>query len=149
MKDSLYKPESLNYDLVFSGTKFFWDEIDGSFKSIGDINLPYFGNSIVKRPYKAYIEFGYGDGGDYINIVLENKMKEWLYIKVKKGQMGIVSSVPDIYAYLVGLPDASRNVRNGRLLIFELMPASSTMKDDYMLRMDDFYERFKSKLQTK
>jgi hypothetical protein len=149
LKDSIYIPTSLPYNLILSGTKFYWDAIDASFKSVGQINLPYFGQNIVKRPYDAYVELGYGENGDFINIVFENKMKEWLYIKIKKGQMGIASSIPDIYGYLAGLPDASKNIRNGRTLLFELLPADNSMKDDFMLRMDDFSERFKSKLQQK
>jgi hypothetical protein len=146
MRDSLYKPESMPYNLILSGTKFFWDAQDVSFKSVGTINLPFFGSDIVKRPYTAYVEIGFGGSSDYINILLTNKTKQWLYIRIRKGQMGITSSLPDIFQYLVGLPDMERTTRNGRSLIFELLPADMVLKEDFISKMESFKERFKSQL---
>lgn len=149
IKDSIYKPSSLNYNLILNGTKFFWDQDEASFKSVSAINLPFFGNQVVKRPYTAYVELGYGGMSDFVNILLKSKSGQWLFIRFKKGQMGVVSSVPDIFQYVVGLPDVERVVRDGKNIIFELLPADGLLKEDFEIKMEDFKERFKSQLEQK
>lgn len=148
-KDSLSFAKSIEHNIIFSGTKFYWDAVESSFKSVGEVTVPYFGENLVKKTYKAYIEIGYGENLDFINIILETKSKKWLYIRIKNGQMGISSSVTDIYNYVSTLPEYMKVVKDGRNTLFELAPASIIMKEDFMMRMEDFQERFKSKLEPK
>ncbi len=151
MKDSLFKPSSMPYDIVLNGTNFLWDNEEASFKSISPINLPYFGNNIVKRPYTAYVEMAYGGTTDFINILLISKNNDWLYLKFKNRQIGIASSVPGIFEYLVGLPESERETRDNKskMIILDLLPASLSLKIDFEQRMEDFKERYKTELGIK
>ena len=76
-------------------------------------------------------------------IYLENKSGGWLYFKIKRGQMGITSSVPDIYNTISMLKDGDRVYREGKIPVFEFMPADISMRDNFVARMEDFKERFK------
>lgn len=131
-----------------TGSKFYWDDQDASFKSIDKINLVFFGPEILKRQYNAYIELGYGAAGDFVNVYLQNKNDAWLYFKIKKGQMGIASSVPEIYNTITLLRDADKTYRIGKDVVFQFMPADLGMKDNFVVRMEDFKERFKTQIQS-
>jgi hypothetical protein len=146
MQDSMFIPRSLDYNLVITGTRFFWDVQDASFKSVEKVSLAIFGGDIIKRQYDAYIEMGYSGETDFVNIYLQNKGGGWLYIKFKRGQMGIASSVPDVYNTLVTLKDADRVYYEGKNPVFEFMPADLSMRDNFVARMEDFKERFKAEI---
>ncbi len=144
--DSMFIPASFDYNLLISGSKFYWDAQDASFKSAQKITLGIFGADIVKRKYNAYIELGYAYESDFVNIYLENKTGGWIYFKIKRGQMGIASSVPDVYNTISILKDSERTYRENKSTVFEFMPADLSMRDNFVARMEDFKERFKDKL---
>lgn len=146
MTDSMFIPTTMDYNMLINGSKFYWDDQDGSFKSVEKVSLAFFGKEIIKRQYNAYIELGYAYESDFVNIYLENKTGDWLYFKIKRGQMGIASSVTDIYNTIVLLKDYDRMYREGKNVLFEFMPADLGMRDNFVMRMEDFKERFKSKL---
>jgi hypothetical protein len=146
MNDSLFIPRSFDYNLVITGTRFFWDAQDASFKSVEKISLAIFGGDIIKRQYDAYIEMGYSGETDFVNIYLQNKGGGWLYMKFRRGQMGIASSVADVYNTLVILKDIDRIHYEGKDPVFEFMPADLSMRDNFVIRMEDFKERFKTNL---
>lgn len=68
-------------------------------------------------------------------------MAGWIYFKIKRGQMGIASSVTDVYNTLVLLKDYERMQRDGKNVIFEFMSADLSMRDNFVARMEDFKER--------
>jgi len=142
----MFIPASFDYNLLISGSKFYWDAQDASFKSAQKITLGIFGADIVKRQYNAYIELGYAYESDFVNIYLENKTGGWIYFKIKRGQMGIASSVPDVYNTISILKDSERTYRENKSTVFEFMPADLSMRDNFVARMEDFKERFKDKL---
>lgn len=144
--DSFFIPKSFDYNLLLSGTQFFWDAQDASFKSVGNVSLAIFGNDIIKRTYNAYVEIGYAYESDFVNIYLESKSGNWLFMKVKKGQMGIASSAPEVMNTLAALKSSDKVFRENKLTIFEFMPADLMMRDNFVIRMEDFKERFKSKI---
>lgn len=141
--DSLFVPKSFDYNMLLSGSKFYWDSQDASFKSAQKVSLAFFGPDIIKRQYDAYIELGYAYESDFVNIYLEAKNGTWLFFKIKKGQMGIASSVPDIYNTISILKESERTYREGKITVFEIMPADLGMRDNFVVRMEDFKERFK------
>ncbi|MFN8284703.1 MAG: hypothetical protein U0U67_15880 [Chitinophagales bacterium] len=147
--DSMFIPKSLDYNFVTTGSKFYWDAQDASFKSSDKISLAIFGGEIVKRVYDAYIEIGYAYESDFVNIYLQNKSGGWLYLKLKKGQLGIASSVPDVVNAMTVLRDADRVYRENKVPVFEFMPADASMRDNFVTRMEDFTERFKDKIKNK
>lgn len=59
--------------MLLSGSKFYWDEQDATFKSVEKVSLAFFGQDIIKRQYDAYIEIGYAYESDFVNIYLQNK----------------------------------------------------------------------------
>lgn len=144
--DSMFIPKSFDFNFLLSGTKFYWDAQDASFKCSQKVNLALFGNDIIKRQYDAYIELGYAYESDFINVYLQNKNGGWLFFKIKKGQMGIASSVPDVYNTISILSDGERSYRENKETIFQFMPADLSMRDNFVVRMEDFNERFKDKL---
>lgn len=146
MKDSLFIPRSFDYNMLLTGTKFYWDAQDASFKSVERVSVAFFGSQVVKRQYDAYIELGYAYESDFINIYLQNKSGGWLFIKIKRGQMGVAASVPEVYNIITTLSDAERVVHEGRNTIFEFMPADLGLRDNFVARMEDFKERFKTRL---
>lgn len=143
--DSMFIPQSLDYNMLMTGSKFYWDAQDASFKSAEKINLAFFGPDVIKRQYDAYIELGYGYEGDFVNVYLQNKSGAWIFFKIKKGQMGIASSVPEVYNTITLLRDADRSYRVGKEVVFQFMPADLGMRDNFVVRMEDFMERFKGK----
>jgi hypothetical protein len=143
MTDSMFIPRSMDYNMVITGTHFFWDAQDASFKSVDKVSLAIFGNDIIKRQYDAYIELGYSGETDFVNIYLENKSGGWLYLIFRRGQMGIVSSVPDVYNTLLVLKDEQRTYYENKEPLFEFMPADPSMRDNFVARIEDFKERFK------
>jgi hypothetical protein len=144
--DSVFIPQSMEYNMMMTGTKFYWDAQDASFKCAEKINLTFFGPDVIKRSYDAYIELGYGGyNGDFVNIYLQNKTGGWIFFKIKKGQMGIASSVPEIYNTITLLRDADKTYRIGKEVVFQFMPADMGMRDNFVVRMEDFMERFKDK----
>lgn len=146
INDSMFIPRSMDYNLVITGTRFFWDAQDASFKSVERVSLAIFGGDIIKRQYDAYVEMGYSGETDFVNIYLQNKGGGWLYMKFRRGQMGIASSVPDVYNTLVTLKDADRIYYEGKDPVFEYMPADLSMRDNFVIRVEDFKERFKEAL---
>jgi hypothetical protein len=146
MSDSMFIPASFNYNLLLSGSKFYWDPQDASFKSVEKVSIALFGSQIIKRQYNAYIELGYAYESDFINIYFQNKSGGWLFIKIKRGQMGIASSIPEIYNSITTLKDAERVYREGKNPVFEFMPADLGLRDNFVARMEDFKERFKNRL---
>ena len=143
MSDSMFIPKSIEYNMILSGSKFYWDAQDASFKSVEKVSLAFFGPDVIKRQYDAYIELGYAYESDFVNIYLQNKSGNWIYFKIKRGQMGIASSVPDVYNTIITLKDAERTYREGKNVVFEFMPADLGMRDNFIARMEDFKERFK------
>lgn len=143
LSDSMYIPSSLNYNMLLSGSKFYWDAQDATFKSVEKVSLAFFGNEIIKRQYDAYIEIGYAYENDFINIYLQGKTGNWIYFKIKRGQMGIASSVPGVFNTITLLKDADKIYREGKNVVFEFMPADAAMRDNFVVRMEDFKERFK------
>ena len=143
--DSMFIPNSLDYNMLLTGTKFYWDAQDASFKSAEKITLAFFGPDIIKRQYDAYIELGYAYESDFVNIYLQNKSGGWIFIKIKRGQMGIASSIPDVYNTISILRPSDRTYREGKEVSFEFMPADLGMRDNFVARMEDFMERFKGK----
>jgi hypothetical protein len=143
MSDSLFIPASLEYNFLLTGSKFYWDAQDASFKCAQKVSLAFFGTDIIKRNYNAYIELGYGYETDFINIYLQYKSGGWLFFKIKKGQMGIASSVPDIYNTITLLKSSERTYKGSKTSSFEFMPADLSMRDNFVTRMEDFKERFK------
>ncbi|MEZ5026340.1 MAG: hypothetical protein R2739_07145 [Chitinophagales bacterium] len=141
--DSMFIPKSMDYNMLLSGSKFYWDNQDATFKSVETVSLAFFGSTIIKRSYDAYIELGYAYGSDFINIYLQGSSGNWLFIKIKSGQMGIASSVPDVQNTILLLKDSERLYREGKQIIFELMPADLSMRDNFVLRMEDFKARYK------
>lgn len=141
--DSLFVPKSLDYSMLLSGSKFYWDAQDASFKSAQKVSLAFFGSDVVKRQYDAYIELGYAYESDFVNIYLQAKNGGWIYLKIKKGQMGIASSVPDIYNTISILKESERTYKEGKSVVFEFMPADLSLRDNFVVRMEDFKERFK------
>ena len=61
-QDSMFIPKSMDYNMLLSGSKFYWDAQDASFKSAERITLAFFGPDVIKRQYDAYIELGYARG---------------------------------------------------------------------------------------
>lgn len=143
--DSMYIPKSMDYNMLLSGTKFYWDDQDASFKSIGRISLAFFGADVVKRQFDAYIELGYAYDGDFINVYLQNSSKQWIYLRIKKGQMGITSSVAEVINNITLLKDSDKIYREKGETIFQFNSTSPAMKDNFVTRMEDFAERFKMK----
>jgi hypothetical protein len=148
MSDSMFIPASFNYNMLLTGTKFFWDPQDASFKSVEKVSIAFFGTEIVKRQYDAYVELGYAYESDFINIYFQNKSGGWLFFKIKRGQMGIASSVPDVYNTITSLKDAERVYREGKNAVFEFMPADLGLRDNFVARMEDFKERFKGRISS-
>ena len=72
-----------------------------------------------------------------------------MYLKLKKGQLGIASSVPDVVNAVTVLRDADRVYRENKVPVFEFMPADISMRDNFVTRMEDFTERFKDKVKNK
>ena len=147
--DSFFIPKSMDYNFLLTGTKFYWDAQDASFKSSEKVSLAIFGSDIVKRQYDAYVEIGYAYESDFVNIYLQNKSGGWLYLKLKKGQLGIASSVPDVVNAITVLRDADRVYRENKVPVFEFMPADISMRDNFVTRMEDFTERYKDKIKNK
>ena len=143
--DSMFIPVSLDYNMLLSGSKFYWDAQDASFKSAEKVTLAFFGADIIKRQYDAYIELGYAYESDFVNIYLENKTGGWIFFKIKRGQMGIASSIPEVYNTITLLKPSDKTYREGKEVTFEFMPADLGMRDNFVVRMEDFKERFKSK----
>lgn len=143
--DSMFIPKSMDYNMLLSGSKFYWDAQDASFKSAEKITLAFFGPDVIKRQYDAYIELGYAYESDFVNIYLQNKSGGWIYFKIKRGQMGIASSVPDVYNTISILKEGERTYKEGKNVLFEFMPADLGMRDNFVARMEDFKERFKGK----
>lgn len=141
--DSLAIPQSIDYNMLLSGSKFYWDDQDASFKSVEKVSLAYFGTTAIKREYDAYIELGYAYGGDFVNIYLQGVSGNWLFIKLIKGQMGIASSIPEVQSTFFTLRDADKVYREGKELVFQLLPADASMRDNFVIRMEDFKARFK------
>ena len=59
--------------------------------------------------------------------------------------MGIASSVTEIYNTITLLKDADKTYRIGKEVVFQFMPADIGMRDNFVVRMEDFMERFKDK----
>jgi hypothetical protein len=81
----------------------------------------------------------------FVNIYLENKTGGWIFFKIKRGQMGIASSIPEVYNTITLLKPSDKTYREGKEVTFEFMPADLGMRDNFVVRMEDFKERFKSK----
>ena len=143
LSDSMFIPKSIGYNILLSGSKFYWDAQDASFKSVEKVSLAFFGNEVIKRQFDAYIEIGYAYENDFINIYLQGKSGNWIFFKIRRGQMGVASSVPGVYNTLNLLSDADKTYREGKNVVFEFMPADAAMRDNFVVRMEDFKERFK------
>lgn len=143
--DSMFIPKSMDYNMLLSGTKFYWDEQDASFKSIGKVSLAFFGSEVIKRQFNAYVELGYAYDGDFLTVYLQNKDKQWFYFRIKRGQMGITSSVADVLNTITLLKDSDKIYREKGETIFQVNTVSAGLKDNFIVRMEDFAERFKLK----
>ncbi len=146
--DNMFVPASLDYNLLITGTKFLWDSIEASFKSMEPVSLAIFGGEVVQRQYDAYIEMGYGNETDFINVYLQNKNKDWLFFKIKGDQMGIASSNVDLQNTITLFKDAERVYKEGKNKVFEFMPVDNMMRDDFVTRMEDFRWRWNTGLDS-
>ncbi len=142
--DSLSIPKSMGYNILLTGTKLYFDNDEMTFKSVEPVTLVYFGTDIVRRQFNAYIELGYGAQGDFVNINLEDANGEWLYMRIKNNEMGVLSSKTDIYNTLVLMKESDKVFKDGKVPVFEIMPTQNSVRDNFVVRMEDFKERYKA-----
>jgi hypothetical protein len=89
----------------------------------------------------CYLEVGPRPGNDFVNMYLQLPNGEWLFLRYVGKDLGIISSDTRINDYIAGLKIDRKMLKQGKEKIYEYMPATVSLKDNFISRMMDYKDR--------
>jgi hypothetical protein len=134
-------PLDFPYNIVFSDLKLMYDPEDGTFKSVNPAALLVFGGKPVQQRILAYVEIGPRAGKDFINLYLQTTSGDWFYLRYVGGDLGIITSDERFNTFLGAIKPDRRMLKSGKDKIYEFMPASVALKNNFVARIEDFRMR--------
>lgn len=134
-------PPNFSYNIVLSDVKLKYDTIEGTFKSIDKVSLMVFGYKPMLVKVDCYLEVGPRPGNDFVNMYLQLPNGEWLFLRYVGKDLGIISSDTRINDYIAGLKIDRKMLKQGKEKIYEYMPATVSLKDNFISRMMDYKDR--------
>ena len=105
-------PSELDFSILFSDIRFYWNPNTRSYISRGLIGLGAIGKTAIGKYANGYIELGKRRTGDVVNIYLEfDGGKYWYYFNYRNNLLQTISSNPDYNALLNETPEKKRTVK--------------------------------------
>ena len=136
-------PATFPYKILLTDVELNWDPLDGNFKSTNTIGISSINKYPIDLQVKAYTEFGYSMGTNYMNLYFETSSGEWYFFSTKRGKMYVMSSDQSFNDAVVN--SDNKEVREGKKgdVIYEFQPGNLTSKLTFMARFDDYLSRLK------
>ena len=133
MRDEYSKfPEALEHSIVFTNTKFKWDNINKSYVAKGAIAIHSIFDKVVNSFVDGYIIIEKGQNSDVLTIYLQTELYDEYYFYYKNGVMQAWSTNP----YFT---EAINEVSDGKRVAERSKGAQSYR---YMTAADDITEKF-------
>jgi hypothetical protein len=85
-------PEELERSLMIADVTLYWDSVNKSYVSTGNIGLAAIGKNQVNKTVKGKIEFTKKRNGDEITVYLELTENDWYFFNYRNRVMGVLSS---------------------------------------------------------
>jgi hypothetical protein len=139
--NNLSLPLDFGYNIVISDLKFFYDQMDGTFKSLNPGSLLVFMGKPIVQKINCFVEIGPRQGKDFINIYLQTTSGEWFFFRYTGGELSIITSDDRFNSMLSSTKPERRMLTAGKQKIYQFMPASVPLKDNFIARMEEFRER--------
>ena len=134
-------PQDFGYNMVFSDVKISFDRMDGTFKSVDPINMLVFAGKPFAKKISAYIEIGPRNTNDFINLYLKTSSGDWIYLRYTNGELSVISSDNALNSSLSSLKEDKRSLKSGKEVVYKITPASPALKDNFILRMEEFKDQ--------
>lgn len=129
------KPKKFNYNLVFNNLNLEFNELDMAYRSKGDLNIVAFGDKLVNKQVKGWVEFGHRGATDFFNIYLATTSKEWYFITFRNGTLQIASSLEEINAAVAAVDEKKRLIKKNELEYYIYMNGNGQDAKEFNERM--------------
>lgn len=135
------KPKGLDYNLMFTDTKFIFDKNEMTYRTKGPIGILLFGEKSVAKKIDGYLEIGAQRSSGYFNLYLKSSLGDWIFITYKSSNLQILTSYDDVNSLVTIVDPEKRKITrdNGKYYIYGLGSQS---------KMKAFVEKMKA-LNTK
>jgi hypothetical protein len=110
-KGTFAKPKELTASIVFTDMVMKYDPTDRAYRSEGSFGLAFIGDRAIHKKINGWLEFGHRMGADYLNVYMQTKMGDWLYITYTGTNMEIISSFDDLNRTVATVDGSKRRVR--------------------------------------
>lgn len=134
-------PLNFPFNFVFSDLKLMYDPEDGTFKSVNPASVMVFGGKPIQQKATIFLEIGPRPGKDFINLYLQTSSGDWFYLRYVGGDLGIITSDDRFNTQIAAMKPDSRMLKKGKEKIYEFMPASVALKNNFVARIEDFRMR--------
>jgi hypothetical protein len=131
-------PEELQSTFYFADVKWFWNEADQSFQSIGPIGIASLDKKQLFKYVKGKIEIEKKRGADVFRMYLELDPGTWYYFEYKGGIMNITSSDKEFSTILTEVKDDKRRFEEGKNKYAYLYMINKKKRDDFVARFGGF-----------
>ncbi|HUH73156.1 MAG TPA: hypothetical protein VLZ75_01995 [Chitinophagales bacterium] len=138
-------PQSFPYNMVFSDMKMSFDRMDGTFKSVDQLSMLVFAGKAFTQKIKGYIEIGPRNTQDFINLYLTTSSGDWIFMRYINGELSVVSSDNSLNSSLSSIKEDKRSIKSGKEVVYKIIPASPALKDNFILRMEEYKEQILNK----
>lgn len=130
------RPKEFIHNLVFTGVNFVFDREDGTLRSTGKFGLSYVGAKEIHKKVDGFIELGYRQGSDYMNVHIRTGASEWFYFEYTRGVLGILSSY-DVFATQIGalMPSGKNVIKGENGKFYRYVIGSAANRQDFLDRM--------------
>jgi hypothetical protein len=131
-------PEELLSTFYFADIKWFWNEADQSFQSIGQIGIASMDKKQVFKYVKGKIEIEKKRGADVFRMYLELDPGTWYYFEYKAGVMNVISSDKEFSTIVSEVKDDKRRFEEGKNKYTYLYMLNKKKRDDFVARFGNF-----------
>lgn len=129
-------PKYAAYNFVFTDLVMEWDPQDMVFRSRPEFGISMAGTRpINKLSQGSFIELGYGENFDYLNIFIQAKNKEYLFITYSDGQLGILTSNDAVNNSINVIEPKKRIVKKSDKEYYQYTVAGTYEADAFKKRM--------------
>jgi hypothetical protein len=134
-------PADFPYKMLLTDVELNWDPVDGNFKSTNTIGISAINKYPIDLRVKAYTEFGYSLGTNYMNLYFETSSGEWYFFSTKRGKMYVLSSDQSFNDIVVNSDNKEVRASKKGEVLYEFQPGNLTSKLTFMQRFDDYLLR--------
>lgn len=131
-------PTNFPYTHVFNDVNFYFDNMEGTFKSIDTLTMLVFAGKPYVQKITGFIEIGPRGKEDFFNIYLTTASGDWIFIRHNGAELSIVSSDAQLNTNISNMKEDKRSLKSGKTIVYKISVANPAIKDNFVSRMEDF-----------